>query len=389
MKVMFVIGLPCPFPSAAWTRIESFVNALIEKGYQVQVICSEKRGLQSYINGVPLRTQGVFNAFAFFIVTFVKVLRYRPNFVIISVPPGIHAFGASLACFLLKQNVIFDYRDRWEDYLIYKTSNKIKRNLYRILKSLMSFLYSKATLVITVIPPFKEHLSKRGIKNVYLLPNGADTNVFKPLPSKKQLREKHDLEDDSFIMIYSGHIGKYYKLDPIIKALGILSTLKNIDRKVKLVLAGEGEDVEYILKLSKQLNLEKNIKYLGVKYNKKELAEIIALADVGIIPFNKNPLWKEALPAKLFEYCSSGIPVIATVESDSLLASVIDKEKIGFHVEPENIDDLAQVIIQIITDDKFLFDASKRAREFVVREFDRTKIAKKFVKLLEALSSYE
>jgi colanic acid biosynthesis glycosyl transferase WcaI len=384
MRVLFIIGLPCPLPGAAWTRIESFLMSLRERGHQAYVICSEKRGSHPSVISVLFKGSGILSAFSFFISTFMYIIRYKPDFVVISVPPGIHAFGASIACYLLNKRVIFDYRDRWEDYLISKTTNKVKKSLYRVLKFIMTFLYSRSTLTITVIPPFAEHLSKRGVRNVYILPNGADINTFKPVFEKGFLRKKYGLEKDSFILIYSGYIGKYYKLDSFIEALARLSEM-NVPSDVRLVLIGEGEDLENILNLSKKFKIEKKIMYLGIKYNKKELAELIALADVGLIPYDKNPLWKEALPTKFFEYSSCGIPVIATVERDSLLARIIDKEKIGIHVEPGNVEEIVNAIIAMLLDKEFLLNASKRARDFIVKKFDRIKISNKFVSIIENL----
>jgi colanic acid biosynthesis glycosyl transferase WcaI len=385
MRVMFVIGLPAPSPGAAWTRIESFLRALMWRGHQGVVICSERRGLNPYIMSAIFGGRGVFSAISFFTTTFINVLRYKPDLVVISVPPGIHAFGASVACCLLNRRVIFDYRDRWEDYLINKTKNRVKRRMYGILKFFMSLLYSRATLVLTVIPPFVEHLSQRGVKNICVLPNGADTNVFKPAFEKEYLRIKYGFKKDDFILVYSGYIGKYYRLDVCVKALAKLYEM-NVSKNVKLMLIGEGEDLEGIFSLSKMLNVEGKVVYMGVKHDKRELAELIALSDSGLIPYDKNPLWKEALPTKFFEYSSCGIPTIATVQGDSLLAKIIDREKVGIHVEPEKVEDLANAIALMLSDREFLLNASKKARELIEREFDRVKISQKFVDMIEKLS---
>jgi len=385
MKIAFLIGLPIPYPGAAWVRMESFVKSSVERGHSVLIICTEKRMKSPYLIDTPFKRRGFLNIFSFFITTLTNILRHRIDVAVISVPPGIHAFGASLACHILRRKIVFDYRDQWEEYLISKTTNKVKRILYKILKTLMTILYSKATLVVTVTPPFIEYLSKRGIENVHLIPNGADTSLFKPAHDKTSLRAKYGFENDEFILVYSGYIGRYYRLDECIKAFEkFIKT--NYFKKAKLLLIGEGEDLEKILELSKILKIEKNVKYIGVKYDKREIAGLIALADVGLIPYDKNPLWRNSLPAKFFEYASCGIPVIATVESRSILAEIIDREKIGVHVEPENIEKLADAINLLSSDKYFLEEASKRARELIEREFDRVKISKNFVNLIEMFS---
>jgi glycosyltransferase involved in cell wall biosynthesis len=385
MKIAFVIGLPIPYPGAAWVRIESFVKSSVKRGHSVLVICTEKRMKSPYLIGTPFRRRGLLNIFSFFITTLTNILRHRIDVVVISVPPGIHAFGASIACYILRKKIVFDYRDQWEEYLISKTTNKVKRVLYKILKALMTILYSKATLVVTVTPPFMEYLSKRGVENVHLIPNGADTSLFKPVCNKVSLRSKYGFENDEFILVYSGYIGRYYRLDTCVKAFARFIEA-NYFKKTKLLLMGEGEDLEKILELSKVLKIEENVRYMGVKYDKKEIVELIALADVGLIPYDKNPLWRNSLPAKFFEYASCGIPVIATVDSKSILAKVIDREKIGIHVEPEDVEKLADAINILSSDKYFLEEASKRARKLIERDFDRVKISQNFLNLIEKLS---
>jgi hypothetical protein len=60
----------------------------------------------------------------------------------------------------------------------------------------------------------------------------------------------------------------------------------------------------------------KNIKWLPLCAHDK-LAELVASFDVGLIPFRKNEITRVANPLKLYEYCSAGLPIVAT-ETDEL-----------------------------------------------------------------------
>jgi hypothetical protein len=71
---------------------------------------------------------------------------------------------------------------------------------------------------------------------------------------------------------------------------------------------------------------------------------LINESDVGLIPYDDNPLWKNSLPAKFFEYCACEIPVIATAYADSLLAELIRKYDIGLTSPPMNEAKLAEAI---------------------------------------------
>jgi hypothetical protein len=92
MKIAFIIGLPIPYPGAAWTRIESLVKSSMEKGHNVLIICTEKRSSLPYLTDTFFKRRGFLNIFSFFITTLISILRYEIDMAVISVPPGIHAF---------------------------------------------------------------------------------------------------------------------------------------------------------------------------------------------------------------------------------------------------------------------------------------------------------
>jgi glycosyltransferase involved in cell wall biosynthesis len=119
--------------------------------------------------------------------------------------------------------------------------------------------------------------------------------------------------------------------------------------------------------------------------DKAKLASLIAEADVGLIPYDDSPLWKNSLPAKFFEYCACGIPVIATVYEDSLLATLIKQHQIGLIVPSMDQEKLAEAIYWIYGNKSFREAAGKRARKLVEERFDRNKIADEFLKLIESV----
>ena len=208
---------------------------------------------------------------------------------------------------------------------------------------------------------------------VKLVPNGADLNTFKPLP-------KEDV--GPFNLLYSGGIGGYYRIDVILKALRRLFDKGPND--IVLTVVGSG-DVDNLLSLASELDILKNIDYKGVIHERIELASLIAKADVGLIPYDDNPLWSNALPAKFFEYCACGIPVIATAHKDSLIAELIKNYQIGLTSKPMDEEKLAEAIYWMYKNRTFTEGAGKRARTLIEDRFDRTKIAEEFLKMITAL----
>jgi len=324
---------------------------------------------------IPLNHPLVFllNIISSFISSVPLLLARRPKIAIVSFPGGDSGSGFIIACSILKIKYIVDYRDEWENQLIYASQlTRFSRGFYLFMKKISIFYYKRARFVSAVTIPFVVDLKKKGVTCVMHFPNGAVTSLFRPVVRRP--------DNDFFSIIYSGGVGEYYRLDVVLSALKILAD-KNL-KNIRLLIVGRGTN-EHILynlkKYSQQLGIQNSLMYLGNKSNVNELSKIIAEADVGIIPFDDNLLWKNALTAKFFEYCSSGLPVIATVFDDSLLAKVISENRIGLTSHPLDDKGLADVIQKIYGDKEFRESAGKRARILVEHHFDRNNISKEFL----------
>lgn len=382
-------------PGAAWTRISFFAQYFARKGETVAVAGTfspktlSKRGIRKW-NGLTLFNitpmlmmtnilSLVFNGISSFFSSLVLIAYLRPAKVIISIPNGDGAFGCYLAAKIFRKSIVIDYRDEWEDFIIRKTTSEIYKRSYSFLKTLMTRCYVNSDHVLTVTEPLANTLLVRGIKNVKVLTNGADTNVFKSY-DKMQSRDENGLNQSDFIILYSGGIGAYYKLDIVVKSIGkLIDKLKN----VRLVLVGDGPDLANVLNVAKEIDVQDRVIYLGSKSDKTDLAKIISAADVGIIPYDANPLWKNSLPAKAFEYFACGIPVVATVYRDSILGKLILENKVGLTTDPENVNALSDCFEKIFSDDYFRNNSGKIAISLIRERFDRNKIAEEFFDLIK------
>lgn len=388
MKILFVLGFPNPFPGAGWTRIGFFACVWSRKGQSVEVLGAfsyksfhkrkmrkmEKVNLFNLVFNIGLTHPLIFilNSFISFMVSTLFLTARKPNVVIVSVPSGDVGLGMLIACKLTGVRYVVDYRDEWEDYTISLTNSRIRKSFYSAVKRFMASLYATCHLMNAVTPNFMKSLERRGVTNVRLVPNGADTRTFKPLSNKR--------ENEGFTIFYSGGIGGYYNLDVVVKTIK-----KLVDKglsNVKLVIAGGGK-VQKVLNLALELGISNNIEYKGAINDKVKLAKLIARADVGLVPYDDNLLWRNSLPAKFFEYCACGVPVVATVYEDSILAKLIKEHEVGLTVPPMDEERFAEAIYRIYKNKPFREKAGKRARLLIEEKFDRNKIAEEFLDLLK------
>lgn len=390
MKILFFLGYPNPTADAAWTRISFFANAWSKKGCSIEVLgvftykSLQKRGVRTSgivnISNLIFRMQLMhplifaFNSFMSLIVSTLLLIVRKPSVAIVSVPAGDVGLGALMACRLLGIKCVVDYRDEWEDWFRILTNNKAGRLFYSAAKKVATNLYAQSEIVAAVTPSFMRVLKQRGLGNVTLITNGADVKTFKPL--------NHGKKNESFTIFYSGGVGGYYRLDVVIGAIKRLVE-RNLNG-IKLVVAGQGE-IEALLRLVAELGLSSKVDYVGAINDKSELAQLIGMADVGMVPYDDNPLWKNSAPAKFYEYCACGLPVIATAHKDSILAELIREYRIGITSPPLNEEKLAEAIYWIYQNRIFRETAGKRARLLIEEKFDRNKIAIDFLNLLKTV----
>jgi glycosyltransferase involved in cell wall biosynthesis len=397
MKILFVLFLPAFSSGISSTRVEFLAKQMNADGHDVTVSCifdpsqGEKpratrwQGIRiiSYLPFI-LRlkiTSIIFNVISLIFTSWIPFAIARPDIVIISVPPGEGSFCTFLWSKMFRKKVVFDYRDEWEDYAINNLKPRAAQVVYKILKKTMEICYRKSFLVITVTEFVGRKLFARGVRNYEVITNGADLSVFRPqLDKKLALRRNCGLMGEHFVLIHSGLLGRYYKIDIVIQALKIL---KPRIPSLKLVLIGGGSEINEILSLAKSLGLSEDVIYMGNKHARAEVAEIISMADLGLIPFQSDhTLLNNTLPVKAFEYLASGVPVVATTYNDSMIGKMIKEFQIGLISEPENANSLAIAIEMIHKDHDFFARARENGLRLMTEHYDAKVLARKFSNLI-------
>lgn len=393
MRVAFFLGFPNPFPGAGWARIVSFARHARARGHRVDVVgivtptTTARAGVRSW-NGLTLwnvcpaaatntARSAVVNV-ATSLVTLAPLARtLRPDVSIISVPNGPFAVGAYSAARGSGSRVVIDYRDEWEDYAIGLATSRRSRTVLERLKDRMTEIYRGADLVCTVTEACADRLRSRGVPQVRLVPNGADTNLFRPY-ERAAMRRSLGLRENDLVLVYNGTVGGYYRLDLVVNAISELG--EGLRERVRLLVAGPDPDahVAELLSLAGRAGLRDGVRYLGVFHDARGLARVLSAADVGLIPYDDNPLWDRAVPAKFYEYGASGIPVIATVRRGSVLAQTIRDNELGETVPPLDAGKLAGAIRNLLTDGPRRQRLGRNSRDAVVTSYDREAIAAKF-----------
>ena len=107
------------------------------------------------------------------------------------------------------------------------------------------------------------------------------------------------------------------------------------------------------------------------------ISEVYSLGDVALIT-GKKGVGATAMPSKTWSIMACNTPIIASFDTDSELAEVIESSGAGKCVEPEDPQALAAAI-----EEAFIEKPQSSGREYVKRHADKTECVSRYVRCIE------
>jgi glycosyltransferase involved in cell wall biosynthesis len=184
-----------------------------------------------------------------------------------------------------------------------------------------------ADSIITVVDEMRNRISKllNEEKNIYVVSNTISSKDF-PLYNEEP-------NQDFTTLFYAGGINIHRGLQVVIKALPLILKEKE---NVRLKIIGKGSYQRILEELVKNLNLNKQVEFLGWK-NLEEISKELGQSDIALIPHLKSEQTDCSSPNKLYQYIYAKKPIL-TSNCDSL-ERMINETKSGIsyiHNSPED-----------------------------------------------------
>ena len=109
--------------------------------------------------------------------------------------------------------------------------------------------------------------------------------------------------------------------------------------------------------------------------------EVYSLGDVALITCKKG-VGNSGMPSKTWSIMACNTPIIASFDTDSELAEVLEKANAGVTVEPENAEKLANAILEMANGNAAGFTGG---REYAVENASKEKCTAKYVETIKQL----
>ena len=274
------------------------------------------------------------------------------------------------------QRYIFLIHDIYPDIAIKLGYLKENSPIVKLWNKINRLILKDADTIVVLGNYMKKVIEKktRDKEKIEVIPNWADENFIKPLEKKNNwFSKKYGLED-KFVVLYSGNIGLFQRLETIIEAAERLT-----DKNIIFLFIGDGGKKEKLKELVNEKNL-KNIKFLP--YQPLEvLPYSLTSSDVSIITLEKGA---EGLgvPSKTYNIMASGRPILALVGENCEIAEIIKESNCGFRCNQDDVDKAVKILSSLYEKQEQLKIMGERARRYFESHFTRSQITKEYFNLL-------
>lgn len=205
---------------------------------------------------------------------------------------------------------------------------------------------SKADVIVTVNREDYKRAQTMNVKKVEYI-HGIGINSDRLAPSKEQsdIKKELGLAEDDFIVLSIGELNKNKNQKTIIHAIRLMN-----DDKVHYVLCGKGDQLENLEKLTKKLQLEKQVHFLGYR---KDVVDICSQSDVYVMPSKR-----EGLPVASLEAMYCGLPLVTS--NIRGLVDVMEDGVTGYLCNPEDAKAFANKIKVIMENEELRKSMGKK-----------------------------
>ena len=301
----------------------------------------------------------------------------RPDVVVVSSPTFFSIGSAWLIARLRRAFLVVEVRDLWPAIFVELGVLKNK-TLIGILERLELAAYAAADAVVVVSEGFRDDLVSRGVpaQKVHTIRNGVDLQRF-PTDSSPgpDVRQRLGAGPMDLLVLYLGAHGISQGLPAVAEAAALLH-----DAPLHFAFVGEGADKKRLQHALEGLGVTNCSLHPAV--SRAEVPQLLAAADICLVPLRDVPLFSTFIPSKIFEYLAAEKAVVGSVRGEPGRILI---ESGAVVVEPEQPVELAAALRALAGDPDRRRQMGAAGRRYVAQHFDRSELAKRYLDLLQGL----
>jgi len=244
--------------------------------------------------------------------------------------------------------------------------------IIKILKYMEMKILNSTNQVVVLTQGMSDSLENIGVSSAKIIkiPIWVDTELISP--------ERHkNVTIDENLLMYSGNLGKKQGLNQLIELAEILQKDPETSH-LKMMIRGEGNQKEDLVKRVKQLNLQ-NVNFEGL-VPKSRLSRELSKPVLHLVP--QDPDSSEfAMPSKTYTLMSLQKTFVATANKGSSLHKFENETNAFITVPPNEPNVMKDRIIKLLKDSKLRSELEKNGRAYIKAHHSKETILNKYLLL--------
>ena len=400
MRILFLTHYYPPEIGAPQSRLSELATMVAAKGHSVTIVTGfpnyptgvippEYRGtrfMEERLGGVRILrtwvyaarnrgfTRRILNHLSFAASSLWAIRKVgQVDVIFVESPPLLIGFAALAYSRIKRSPFVLNISDIWPQSAVELGALRSPFAIW-LAERLELHLYRKSNRVSVVTAGMLERLAGRGVPvaKLYLLTNGVDTALYRPLARDSQLAQRLGI-DGHKVFLYAGTHGMAQGLEVVLEA-----AKQTTNPSILYVLAGEGAEKESLVMQARAQRIA-NVIFLP-NQPKAVMPALLNLAYASIIPLKRLDLFKSALPSKMFEAMATARPIVAAVWGEA--AELIEAAECGIVVPPEDPASIRDAVERLAEEPELAKTLGQNGRAYVIRNFDRKDIVNRFAELL-------
>tara|TARA_B110000902_G_scaffold175948_1_gene199655 strand:+ start:50 stop:1150 length:1101 start_codon:yes stop_codon:yes gene_type:complete len=153
----------------------------------------------------------------------------------------------------------------------------------------------------------------------------------------------------------------------IARIRGVLEIIKSLNNKnFKLNLAGEFSSVKYESECKNALGWNR-VNFLGF-LDRKGVKNVYKNSKLGMVTLYPIINYLDALPVKMFEYMSAGIPVVSS--DFPLWKEIVEGNNCGLTVDPKDPKEISGAIEKLLSNDKLAEQMGQNGKKAIFEKYN-------------------
>ena len=384
------------------TRSFELSKRLVENGHKVYLITSKRDDYQLQKNGwtkengidvywTPVSYSNkmgflrrIFSFLLFSIKSLKVALSIDADIIYATSTPLTIAIPAIIYSKLKSKPMIFEVRDLWPEIPI--AVGALKSPFTRFLALYLEKLaYKNSKKIIALSDGMRSGIIKKGYpaNKINVITNLSNTRAYEEIDKNKDYGIRiHNYYPEPLdkLVIYTGAFGHVNDVNYLIKIAG---ALKNINNKIKFIIAGEGVEQQNIYLTSKELGVLNSSVFIIDPLEKSKIPLLYSKASiVSSLFINLVELWNNSAN-KFFDGLAAGKPIM--INYSGWQRSLLEKYNAGFYVPFDDYLKGAEILNKIVNNNELSKNMGHAAKKLANKHFAIDAQYPKFEKTLKSV----